>query len=214
MKKEDILSCLWYVIVIVLILNLMFTVASIRIMNRVLEKIDAGYVVESATEVVYEYETLQNAPSEPVEAPEPEIVPEVVYFDVPLDEGLQDHIFAVCEEYEIEPELIISMIYRESTYNIEAIGDSGRSLGLMQIQPRWHKDRMNKLGCDDLLDPYQNVMVGTDLMSELLNQRGSVEWALMAYNGGPSYANKMVKAGKVSEYAREIIAMSDELSRG
>lgn len=228
MKKEDILLSLWYVIVIALIINLIFTVTSIRVMNRVLEEIDAGFEVEAATNEVYAYpmnlnlvdireheeEPVQDAPSEPVEAPEPEIVPEVVYFDVPLDEGLQEHIIATCEEYGIEPELIVGMIYKESTYTSGAIGDGGNSFGLMQIQPKWHKDRMSKLGCEDLLDPYQNVTVGVDVISELLDQRGSVEWALMAYNGGPSYANDMVKAGKVSEYAREVIAMAEELKRG
>ena len=225
MKKEDILLSLWYVIVITLIINLIFTVTSIRVMNRVLEEIDAKFEVQVATNEVYAYpmklglenthiyidETLQDAPSEPVEAPEPEIVPEVVYFDVPLDEALQEHIIATCEEYGVEPELIVGMIYKESTYNIEAIGDGGNSYGLMQIQPKWHKDRMSKLSCEDLLDPYQNVTVGVDLISELLDQRGSVEWALMAYNGGPSYANDMVKAGKVSEYVEIVLGKMDEL---
>lgn len=225
MKKEDILLSLWYVIIITLIINLIFTVTSIRVMNRVLDEIDAKFEVQVAANEVYAYpmklnlvdireheeESIQDAPSEPVEAPEPEIVPEVVYFDVPLDEGLQEHIIATCEEYGVEPELIVGMIYKESTYNIEAVGDGGNSLGLMQIQPRWHKDRMSKLGCEDLLDPYQNVTVGVDLISELLDQRGSVEWALMAYNGGPSYANDMVKAGKVSEYVEIVLGKMDEL---
>ena len=217
MKKQDIMSCLWYVIMIVLIVNLIFTVTSIRVMHRVLEEMDGEHSVH--TTAVYAYpmkidtEPVQDAPSEPVEAPEPEIVPEVEYFDVPLDEDLQEYIFAVCDTYGVEPELIISMIYRESKYDAGAIGDGGKSLGLMQIQPRWHSERMAELGCDDLLNPYQNVEVGIDLMDELLNKRGSVEWALMAYNGGPSYANDMIKAGKVSEYARDVIAMAEELSR-
>lgn len=218
MKKEYILSCLWYVIMIVLIVNLIFTVVSVRVMKQVLGAMEAECGI--TTDVAYAYpmkmetEVVQDAPSEPVEAPEPEIVPEVVYFDVPLDEGLQDHIFAICEEYDVEPELIISMICRESVYNAGAVGDGGKSLGLMQIQPRWHKDRMERLGCEDLLDPYQNVVVGIDLMAELLNKRGSVEWALMAYNGGPSYANEHVAAGKVSEYAREVMQMASEMTRG
>lgn len=153
-----------------------------------------------------------------VEVVEP-IVEEVVeeevtlYYDIPLSEDLQDHIFAVCEEYGVDPDIVVSMIRRESGYRADAVGDSGRSLGLMQIQPRWHSERMAKLGCDNLLDPYQNVTVGIDLLAELIEQRGSTEWALMAYNGGPSYANKLTAAGKVSEYAREIIAMAGELER-
>lgn len=134
-----------------------------------------------------------------------EAEPEVMYFDVPLDPELQDHIFAECEKYGVEPAIIVAMIERESRFKADAVGDSGRSQGLMQIQKKWHSERMEKLGCDDLLDPYQNVTVGIDFLAELIGKGRGVEWALMAYNGGPSYANKKVAAGEVSAYATEIL---------
>lgn len=146
---------------------------------------------------------------EPVEELEPE--PVVTYFDIPLDEDLQDHIFAECEKYEIGPAVVVAMIERESRFNADAIGDNGRSFGLMQIQEKWHRDRMKKLGCTDLLDPYQNVTVGIDFLAELIDMKGSMTWALMAYNGGPGYANRLRGEGRVSDYAAGVMASASRM---
>lgn len=155
-------------------------------------------------------------PLEPiVEEPEMPVEEEPVrYFDVPLDHDLQDHIFALCEENDIDPAMVIAIIERESNYKASAIGDSGNSLGLMQIQPRWSEERMARLSCPDLLDPYQNVIVGIDILVEYFNRGNSVEWVLMAYNGGPSYANKKAEAGEISEYAQKVLAVTKSLERG
>ena len=126
-----------------------------------------------------------------------------VYFDVPLDDELQEYIFDICQDYGVDPELIVSMIFHESNFDSAVIGtnDSGYSYGLMQIMPCWNQARMEKLGCLDLLNPYQNVLVGVDLMAEYIEKGYGIEWALMAYNGGPSYANRKAAEGVVSGYA-------------
>lgn len=142
---------------------------------------------------------------------EPNTAPEL--WAVPLEEELQLHIADLCEEYHIQPELVLAVIEQESQYNPEAIGDSGNSLGLMQIQPYWHGKRMQQLGCDDLLDPYQNVTVGIDILAEKL-AKGSTEWALMAYNGGNQYADALQSRGVVSEYAEAVIMLAEELKGG
>ena len=136
-----------------------------------------------------------------------------LYFDVPLDHKLQDYIFELCEEKCIDPAIIIAMIDKESKFDIDIIGDKGKSYGLMQIQPRWHKERMEELGVTDLLDPYQNVTVGIDILAELLESGESLEWALMAYNGGHSYANRLESEGRLSTYASTVIENASELER-
>lgn len=143
--------------------------------------------------------------------PEPVFEEEVEYLDVPLSTDLQDHIFEVCEANGVDPLLVVAMIENESRYNERVIGDNGRSYGLMQIQPRWHYSRMRELGCTDLLDPYQNITVGVDYISELLSQGKSLEWTLMAYNGGPSYANRKAAAGVVSDYVRKVLSIKEGL---
>lgn len=134
------------------------------------------------------------------------------YYNVPLSKKLQDHIFKTCKGTKVKPSLVIAIIEHESNYKIKAVGDKGNSLGLMQIQPRWNKERMKRLRCNDLLDPYQNITVGIDVLNEYFKTGRSTEWVLMAYNSGPSYANRKAKNGEVSNYARTVLRIRDRLS--
>ena len=131
--------------------------------------------------------------------------PAVTLYDVPLDVELQLHIISEADKAGIDPAIIMAMAYKESTYNVNSIGDGGDSYGLLQVQPRWHYKRMQKLGCTDLLDPYQNVTVGVDYLCELLSKYGSIDKALTAYNAG-SYK------GTVTKYAKSVMAMAEDLS--
>lgn len=140
-----------------------------------------------------------------------EIETEMAYFDVPLSHEVQDTIFVECEKYGISPAIIVAMIERESRYKESVVGDNGRSFGLMQIQKRWHEQRMADCGCDDLLDPIQNVKVGIDYLAELKEKNGNIFWMLHGYNGGIAYANKQAKNGDVSDYAASVIARAYEL---
>lgn len=177
-------------------------------------------ISEEPTEVVEPTET--SAATEP--ATEAELIIETphgsiesayntegIYFDVPLESGLQAYIVELCDARGIDPAIVIAMIYRESGFNAGAIGDSGNSLGLMQIQPRWNGARMDELGCPDLLDPYQNVAVGIDCFADYVDQSGSIEWSLMAYNGGPSYASNLWNSGRISGYASAVLSYADSI---
>lgn len=139
--------------------------------------------------------------------------PEHTYFDVPMDHDLQDYIFDICEDYDVSPELIVSMIYHESRFHADSVAtsDSGCAYGLMQIMPRWHQARMERLGCSDLLDPYQNILVGVDLIAENIRSGRGVEWALMAYNGGSAYADRKASEGLVSDYASTVVNYANTL---
>ena len=132
-------------------------------------------------------------------------------FDIPLEDDLQTYIFEQSEERDVDPAIVIAIIKRESNFDILAVGDEGNSLGLMQIQPRWSVDRMKELECDNLLDPYQNVKVGIDILADLMEEGETLEWVLMAYNGGNTYADRIAGEGRVSEYAKDVIKMSEEL---
>lgn len=157
--------------------------------------------------------------TEPVEAVEAEIevapaesVPvDPVRDDIPMDAETQRLLYKACDETEIPYELALAVIQKETGFR-NVTGDGGNSSGYMQVQERWHKARMERLGVTDLSDPYGNFLVGCDYLSELLRYDLGVEWALMAYNGGPSYASRMAKAGKVSRYAKSVLNYMDILS--
>ena len=141
-------------------------------------------------------------------------IPEVelhTYYKIPLSEELQDHIFELCEARGVDPKIILAVISKESSYRPGVVGDNGDSLGLMQVQPKWHQGRMDRLGCQDMFDPFQNVTVGIEIVSDHIDKGRGITWALMAYNGGASYANKMTAAGKVSYYANEVLRRADAL---
>lgn len=129
----------------------------------------------------------------------------VEYFDIPLGEDLQNHIFKRCEIAGVDAAVVLAMIDKESKFDVDAVGDGGRALGLMQIHPRWHEARMGELECWDLMDPYQNVTVGIDFLGDLAASGASIEWILMAYNGGEAYADRKAGAGEISDYAVDVL---------
>ena len=119
--------------------------------------------------------------------------------DVPLDGDTQALLHAACEEAGITYELALAVIRKETEFQ-NVMGDNGNSYGYMQIQPRWHEDRMERLGVTDLTDPYSNFRIGCDFLAELLSKY-TLEEALTAYNSG--------KPGK-SEYATSVMNYMDE----
>lgn len=178
----------------------------------------AGYIREEPqAEVVQEQTTTAEQPTttaivEVETETETETVTEPTYnlCDIPLDAELQIWVFDYCKDKHISPYLIFAMCERESQYNADAVGDSGNSLGIMQIQPKWHRERMDKLGCTDLLDARQNIIVGIDYLLELAEKNEDIGWVLMAYNGGVAYAYRQ---NELSEYADYILTRAEELEQ-
>ena len=111
---------------------------------------------------------------------------------------INDHIDKMAKRYGLNPNIIKALIEEESGWLTSAEGDDGNSIGLMQIQERWHKDRMKRLGVNDLYDPEQNITVGCDILSELINKYGNYEDALSVYNSGNTVEGR--------EYADRILS--------
>ncbi len=127
---------------------------------------------------------------------------------------LSDEIIGYCEEigeqYGICSELLQAMIERESTGNPKA--ENGSCKGLMQVSVKYHKDRMEKLGVEDIFDPYGNILVGADYLSELFNENEDVGLVLMIYNG-TSDAKERAERGEYTSYVEKILDRSAELER-
>ena len=125
--------------------------------------------------------------------------------DCPLPKKVQREIFHICEDNSLSFELVMSLICEESGWDSECISDNGESVGLMQVQEKWHAELMDKTGCTDLTDPIQNVRVGTALLKRHFRTYQDPAWALMAYNGGQAYADRMIEQNKTSAYAERIL---------
>ena len=146
---------------------------------------------------------------------EPE--PEIDIYPVNLDADLQRYIIETCEEYMINPSIIIAMCFYESSFNADAIGDNGECMGLMGINPRWCWPEMEKLNCPDMRDPYQNVTVGIDILAQkMAKYDGNPEMALMSYNAGDAGAHRLWfdKGIYSTTYSSNIMNMSFALDNG
>lgn len=66
---------------------------------------------------------------------------------------------------------------------------------------KWHTDRMQNLGCTDLMNPYQNVRVGIDFLSYLLKKYGTIQDTLAAYNYGEKGAREYLWNNGVYVYS-------------
>lgn len=125
-------------------------------------------------------------------------------------EEWRDYIEIVAADYNICPELVEAVIERESSWQSDAV--NGSCIGLMQINPEYHADRMERLGVEDLLDPYDNILVGTDFLAELFRAYGDPYAVLMYYNAGYDGLRDW-RAGKYSDYAVKVAERSAELER-
>lgn len=132
--------------------------------------------------------------------------------DLEIKDPIDDMIIEVASDYDIEPDLIRSIIYHESKYDPKA--KNGSCLGLMQVSTKWHKDRAERLGVTDFYDPKGNILLGVDYLSELIEQHGDVSLALMCYNMSHKKAKQLYSRGQVSSYAKNVLKRQNEILEG
>ncbi|MCM1258448.1 MAG: lytic transglycosylase domain-containing protein [Roseburia sp.] len=132
--------------------------------------------------------------------------------DTYISEEYQRYCVEIGEMYHICPELLMAMIEQESSGRTGARNDAGDT-GLLQINPKWHYDRMEKFGVTDLYDPYSNILVAADYLAELFRDNGEVYLVLMKYNMPHSNAKELFDQGIYSEYALQVAERSWELER-
>lgn len=168
------------------------------------EKIEPLTIATSQEEKVVIYQ----------EVPEPE--QEKSFYpveEIPLDAEMQEWIYNYCLDKKISPALVLAIIEKESSFESGAVGDGGEAIGLMQIQVRWHTERMEKLGITDLEDAKQNIQVGVDYLAELFQLNPEAEWVLNAYNGGRAYADRMEEKNIQTDYSNWILNRAAEIER-
>lgn len=176
-----------------------------------IEEVDCIPTEETINEDVVNIVVENASVAENVEEQAIETISAVV-FDVPLDSALQEYLLKVAEEYDIEPSLIIAIIDKESDFNPNARSRSGDS-GLMQVNDCNLATLKRELGIDNIYDPYQNILGGTYILSECLEDAdGDIQLALMCYNMGTKNARNCWKRGVYSsEYSRDVYYMYTEV---
>lgn len=133
-----------------------------------------------------------------------------IYPDIPAE--VQEAARKYGEAYGITPELLMAMAFYESSYDPEAVG--GECLGLLQVNPRWHQNRMARLGVTEegLFTVDGCMAVGADYLAELLAGTDNIAYALMRYNGDSrAEAYRRCECG-MSGYAERILKLAGELA--
>lgn len=127
----------------------------------------------------------------------------------------EEQIMQMAEEignkYNICPELLTSIAFQESRYNPNAEYEG--CIGLMQVSPKWHIERMERLGVSDLREPYGNMLVSADYLLELFKEYGDPVMALQVYNGDSGAEKYWNGKTDMSDYARDILTRSQNLER-
>lgn len=132
---------------------------------------------------------------------------------VPLSPEAQWRIFDLCGQDGDLFCTVMAIANQETRFDASAVGDDGRSIGMMQIHFAYHTERMESLGVTDLTDPVQCAAVGISYIRELADQFqvGTDSQILyLAYNMGPTGARKALARGQYSSsYTRAVAGICE-----
>lgn len=119
--------------------------------------------------------------------------------EVPLSNDVQEYIHTLCEEYNLAYSFIIALVATESNFNSDIISATD-DYGLMQINACNHREGF------DYLDPYDNITMGIEMLSDLAEKYSDVESVLVAYNLGEAGAKELWKQGVYStDYTKKVL---------
>ena len=125
-------------------------------------------------------------------------------YGVVVPEDIQIYCERAGAEFDICPEFLEAICWRESRFNPSAENEG--CSGLMQISTKWHQQRMVDLEVKDIYDGEGNIRVGASYLAELFEKyEGDVDEVLKEYNGDSTKG--------VSAYAIEVMEISEALER-
>lgn len=112
-----------------------------------------------------------------------------------VDKIVADEILKSVEMYcyPFPKELIISLIYRESSFNPLSESKSG-CLGLMQICPKQHPEKVRGYDRNELFSININIKIGCQILREYYERNKDIRKALISYLGAKnkSYVNDVL----------------------
>ncbi len=122
----------------------------------------------------------------------------------------KEEIISASHRYDLPPQLLFALINAESSFNPEAVSPAG-ARGLTQITSdtfdwiKWRKGDNSDTDYDDIFTPEIAIDYGAYLLSLHLEEFGSIEKALIAYNAG---RGTLLSWLEDDEYSQEIDGVS------
>ncbi len=113
------------------------------------------------------------------------------------------YIIESCDEFDLNPALVASVINAESRFNKDVISNKG-AIGLMQLLPTTacelaKKLDMSQFTSQDLYTPDVNIRLGTYYLSTLISEFIDINTALCAYNAGPGTVKNWLSNNSYSQ---------------
>ncbi|UJF24706.1 transglycosylase SLT domain-containing protein [Suttonella sp. R2A3] len=101
---------------------------------------------------------------------------------------------ALATQHNLSPATIYAIIRKESIFQPTIKSPAG-ALGLMQVMPATARDTARRYGISysgsqSLMDVNTNLTIGTQYLSDRLNEFGHLAYAAAAYNAGPHRARR------------------------
>lgn len=115
-------------------------------------------------------------------------------------------VMAESQKHKVDRSLITAVIAVESRFHPYALS-KGNAEGLMQVIPRWHPEKMARIGGEEkIVDTRGNICAGTMTLKEyLVRHDHNVELALQQYNGSLNDRGR--------RYSRRVLAEKNRIDR-
>lgn len=143
--------------------------------NDTLSKMSLGYMPNSITSSLYSTATIEKVLNKLNNSTGDDVSSKIA-----------NAVNAASKKYGIDSSLILAVIKQESNFNPYSTSSAGAK-GLMQLMP----GTASSLGVTDVYDIEQNIDGGTKYLSNMLKRfNNNIQFALAAYNAGPSNVEK------------------------
>lgn len=168
-----------------------------------------SHISTPVTMIVNEPDVLIPVEEELAEVTRPEI-------NVPLSEDLQDHIWKLCQHYDMSYELVLALIKAESEFKSDVVSYNNSSLGLFQLNKNTYPSLAKELGIKNfnVFNPKHNsragiyylVKIREDLLKKGLCDEEILPIMLITYHRGKTGAKKYIsRNGVTSKYVNKIM---------
>jgi len=119
---------------------------------------------------------------------------------------------------DIKPELLVSLIFVESSFNYWAVSHAG-ACGLTQVLPKYTGKITKKYTCEQLKVPRNSIYVGAKTLRFWINHHDDISRGLCGYNAGFRCSYRRNKKGKIVKrpnkygmrYARKVQRISKRI---
>lgn len=111
-----------------------------------------------------------------------------------------EYVEKYAEEFDLDENLVYSVIKAESKFNEKAISHKGAK-GLMQVSDITRDWAIEELELEevDIFDPETNIRIGCWYLNKLYKEFGKLDLVIAAYNGGSGNVRKWLENHDYSE---------------